>query len=83
MSKARNEQKELIQSPGSASFPLSYLFLKNKILWYKKASDEDVRRCVTDRPYCGFAAFHQAIDMPLAIREARRRGILPNDGGQS
>jgi hypothetical protein len=50
-------------------------FRKNKIRWYRQASDEDIMRCITDRPKCAFAGIHQQLDMPFALREAKRRGL--------
>jgi len=48
---------------------------KDKIRWYRTASDYDVLRCISDKPECGYAGLHQAIDKPFALREAKKRGL--------
>ena len=50
--------------------------IRMKIKWYKQASNEKILFCINDKPICGYAVFHQAIDKPFAIREAKKRGIL-------
>jgi len=52
-----------------------WAFLRRKVRIYRAASDAEVLHCLSDKPQCGFAVIHQAIDRPFALREARRRGL--------
>lgn len=49
---------------------------REKIQYYRQASDDEVMRCLTDNPQCAFAGLHQMIDIPYAKREAKRRGLI-------
>ena len=51
---------------------------RNKIQIYRVATDAQLMLCINDRPECAFASIHQAIDLPFAMREAKRRGLKPN-----
>ena len=60
------------------SWPKYSGLIRDKIRWYRAASDETILRCITDRPQCGYAEIHRQIDLPFAKREAKKRRLDEN-----
>lgn len=58
-------------------WPTLYEFRRSIIRDYRARSDAMVLRTINDRPLCFYGELPRRIDLPFAIREARRRGIMP------